>query len=110
MPKDSTRIVLLVALALLAAVMPLWLREASEELGLSGALLLGAGIPLLLIRAVYKKTRNWSGITALIMIAYSVIGIMEVVATLGSFNSGTAIAILGVSCFFLALDAGRRCG
>ncbi len=110
MHKDSTRIALLIGLALLAGVMPLWLRDSTEQLGLNISIIVGAGIPLLLMRAVYKKSRNWSGITALTMIPYSVIGVMEVVATLGSFNSGTAIAILGVSNFFLALDAGRRCG
>ena len=110
MPKHSTRYALLAGLALLAVTMPIWLQDNTTDLGLSLAIVLGAGIPLLLMRATYKRSRNWSGITALFMIPYSVIGIMEVVATLGSINSGTAVAVLGVVNFFLALDAGRRVG
>ena len=108
MSKDSTRLALMLGLAALAAIMPWWLNNNFTALGLSGAIVLGAGFPLLMLRATYKKSRNWSGVTALFMIPYAVIGVMEVVATLGSLNSGALICALGVANFILALDAGRR--
>jgi hypothetical protein len=55
-----------------------------------------------------RRARNWSGITALCMIPLSVIGIMEIVATLGKPDSGMAIGAIAVITFFTALDAGRR--
>ncbi len=83
----------LAGLAALALAMPWWL-NANTSWGLAGALLGGTVVPVLLIWAVYRRARNWSGITALIMIPYAVIGIMEVVATLGALNSGMALAII----------------
>jgi hypothetical protein len=110
MHKESTRYLLLIGLSALTLVMPWWLLANTEILGLAGSLILGASIPLLLIRSAWKKSRNWSGIAALLMIPYSVIGIMEVVATLGALNSGMALAVVSIANFFTALDAGRRSG
>jgi hypothetical protein len=108
MNKDATRQILMGGLLALTLVMPWWLYVNTATLGLAGSIILGAIFPLLLLRATYKKSRNWSGITALLMIPYSVIGIMEVVATLGAFNLGMALAVVAVMNFFAALDAGRR--
>ena len=110
MHKNTTTNLLIGGLALLTLIVPWWLQVNAPSFGLIGAILLGAIFPLLLLRMVVKRTRNWSGITALIMIPYSVIGIMEVVATLGEFNSGLLLALVAISNFFLALDAGRRRG
>ena len=108
MGNDSTRILLLIGLLAMTIIMPWWLHANTTDLGLGLSILLGAAIPLLLMRAVAKKSRNWSGITALVMIPYAVIGVMEVVATLGAFDSGMSLAIISIVNFFLALDAGRR--
>ena len=108
MQQQTTRVLLVIGLNALAFVMPWWLSINSAALSLTWALTLGAITPLLLVWTVITRKRNWSGITALIMIPYSVIGIMEVVATLGAIDLGLAIAILGTANFFLALDAGRR--
>jgi hypothetical protein len=108
MNRQTTQLVLIIGLNALAFVMPWWLSINAKALSLPWALVLGAVTPLLLVWAVVTQKRNWSGITALIMIPYSVIGIMEVVATLGELNLGIVIAVLGVANFFLALDAGRR--
>ena len=99
---------LLIGLTALMVLMPIWLQTNAPQIGLAGALLLGAAFPALLIYAVLRRIRNWSGITALVMIPYSVLGVMEVVATLGAFDSGMAIAVVSIANFFLALDAGRR--
>ena len=109
MNVHSTRYLLLAGLVMLAIAMTAWLQFNTEW---SVSVVVGAGtlIPALLVYACTKRTRNWSGITALIMIPYSVIGIMEVVATMGAIDAGMAVAILGVANFFLALDAGRRVG
>ena len=108
MNKHTTRYLLMAGLIALALLMPWWLYPNTATLGLIGSIILGAMSPLVLLRAVYKKSRNWSGITALFMIPYSVIGIMEVVATLGELNSGMALAVIGIVNFFAALDAGLR--
>jgi hypothetical protein len=107
--RSSTWLLLIIGLNTLAFVMPWWLSVNATALSLPWALLLGAVTPLLLVWAVVTRKRNWSGITALIMIPYSVIGVMEIVATLGEINLGMAIGVLGIANFFLALDAGRRC-
>ena len=108
MNKEATRWLLMAGLVSLALLMPWWLYLNTATLGLPGSIILGALFPLLLLWASYKKNRNWSGITALFMIPYSVIGIMEVVATLGELNSGMALALIGIMNFFAALDAGLR--
>lgn len=97
----------LAGLALLAVVFPWWL-YSNATLGLLPAVLLGALAPLLLLIMCLRKARNWSGVTALCMIPLSVIGIMEIVATLGAPDAGMAIGIIAVATFFTALDAGRR--
>jgi len=99
---------MLAGLALLAMAFPWWLYTNTSALGLVPAMLLGAVAPVLLLVMCLRKMRNWSGITALCMIPLSVIGIMEIVATLGAPNSGMAIGIIAVATFFTALDAGRR--
>ena len=98
----------LAGLALLAVAFPWWLYTNTTALGLVPSLLLGAVAPVLLLIMCLRKARNWSGITALCMIPLSVIGIMEIVATLGAPDSGMAIGIIAVATFFTALDAGRR--
>jgi hypothetical protein len=108
MGKNLTYKVLIAGLVALGFVMPAWLMTNTTSLGTVWSIVLGAGIPVLLLYATIRKIRNWSGIAALIMIPYAVIGIMEVVATLGAFNSGMALAIISISNFFTALDAGRR--
>ena len=96
----------LAGLAALALAFPWWLYVNAP--GLLPVVLLGALAPLLLLRMCLRKARNWSGITALCMIPLSVIGIMEIVATLGRPDSGMAIGGIAVVTFFTALDAGRR--
>jgi hypothetical protein len=108
MQADTTWKVLIAGLIALACVMPWWLYTNTTSLGLSWSIVAGASIPLLLLNTTVRKLRNWSGITALIMIPYAVIGIMEVVATLGAFDSGLALAVISISNFFVGLDAGRR--
>lgn len=98
----------LAGVALLAVAFPWWLYTNTAAPATLPALLLGALVPLLLLRMCLRKTRNWSGITALCMIPLSVIGIMEIVATLGTLNAGMAVGIIAVATFFTALDAGRR--
>jgi hypothetical protein len=99
---------MLAGLAALAIAFPWWLHVNAPSLGLVPAALLGAVCPLLLLRMCLRRTRNWSGITALCMIPLSVIGIMEIVATLGTPDSGMAIGVIAVATFFTALDSGRR--
>jgi len=98
----------LAGLALLAVAFPWWLYANTAAPSAIPFLLLGALAPLLLLRMCLRKTRNWSGITALCMIPLAVIGIMEIVATLGTPDAGMAIGIIAVATFFTALDAGRR--
>ena len=98
----------LAGLALLAIAFPWWLYTNTTALGLAPSLLLGVTAPVLLLIMCLRKARNWSGITALCMIPLSVIGIMEIVATLGTPDAGMAIGIIAVATFFTALDAGRR--
>jgi hypothetical protein len=108
MPAQLTRQLTLAGLIGLTAAFPWWLYINTTQLGLPGSILLGAIPPLLLLRACLKKSRNWSGITALCMIPLAVIGIMEIVATLGAPDSGMAIGVLAIGVFFTVLDAGRR--
>lgn len=108
MGKNSTYMALIAGLVALCLIMPWWLLVNTTSLGTVWSIILGAGVPVLLLYATIRKIRNWSGITALIMIPYAVIGVMEVVATLGALNSGMALAIISISNFFTALDAGKR--
>ncbi|MCP4002023.1 MAG: hypothetical protein GY727_14025 [Gammaproteobacteria bacterium] len=108
MKKNLTYKLLIAGLLALSLIMPWWLLINTTSLGTVWSIIFGSGIPALLLYATGRKIRNWSGITALIMIPYAVIGIMEVVATLGALNSGMALAIISIGNFFTALDAGRR--
>jgi hypothetical protein len=108
MKADLTWKTLIAGRVTLAIVLPWWILTNTTTLSLAWSIVAGATIPLLLLNATIRKLRNWSGITALIMIPYAVIGIMEVVATLGALNSGLALAVVSISNFFAALDAGRR--
>ncbi len=99
----------LAGLAALALAMPWWL-NANTSWGLAGALLGGTVVPVLLIWAVYKRARNWSGITALCMIPVTVIGVMDVIANLDQPLQGLLIAFFSTLVFFTVLDAGRRHG
>ena len=107
MANQLTYRLTLAGLAALALAFPWWLMNATG-IGLLPAVLLGAFAPVLLLIMCLRKVRNWSGVTALCMIPLSVIGIMEIVATLGKPDSGMAIGVIAVITFFTALDAGRR--
>ena len=96
-----------VGLVALLFALPWWLTSAAPSWGLAGSILGGITVPALLLIAVRKRTRNWSGITALCMIPCSVIGVMDVIANLDNPLQGL-IAVLSVTVFFAALDAGRR--
>ena len=102
----SIRATLLGLFALVLA-MPWWLYD-NTSWGLSGALLGGAVVPALLIWAVRRRTRNWSGITALCMIPITVIGVMDLIANLEQPLQGLLIALFSIVVFFAVLDAGRR--
>jgi hypothetical protein len=97
-------------LILLAPVACWWLVVAYANPG--PATLIGIGImpPLALAICTFKRTRNWSGITALCMIVYAVLGMMDMVALSGTIGASLALGVLAVGNFFLVLDAGRRDG
>jgi len=108
MAKNSTYYLSLIGLAMLAVVFSVWLQLNTSSLGIVWSVVLGAGPPALLLLACIKKTRNWSGITALCMIPYAAIGMMDIVATLGKPDAGMAVGVISILTFFLVLDAGRR--
>jgi len=109
--KPSLSIKLIYAgLAGLLLVLPWWLYINAPSFGLLSSLVSGASVPVLLLFAVRARTRNWSGITALCMIPFSVIGVMDVIADLANPQQGLMIAVLSVTVFFAALDAGKRTG
>ena len=108
MPPKLTYYLSLTGLAALAIAFPWWLNANTENLGWAWAIGSGSIAPLLLLFACLKKTRNWSGITALCMIPFSVIGMMDIVATLGTPDSGMAVGVIAILTFFTVLDAGRR--
>ena len=95
-------------LAALLIALPWWLNAAAPSWSLTGSVLGGVTIPMLLLIAVHKQIRNWSGITALCMIPCSVVGVMDVIANLDNPLQGLIVAVLAVTVFFAALDAGRR--
>jgi hypothetical protein len=107
MALNSRNIVIAGLIGLIIAT-PWWLHVNTTSLGLIGSIVLGAFVPALLIRAGLKQSRNWTGIIALCMIPLACIGVMEIVASAGELNSGTAIAVISIVTFFAALDAGRR--
>jgi hypothetical protein len=108
MPPKLTYYLSLAGLVGLIISFPWWLNANTENLGLAWAIGSGTVAPLLLLFACVKRTRNWSGITALCMIPFAVIGVMEIVATLGTPDSGMAVGIISILTFFTVLDAGRR--
>jgi hypothetical protein len=108
MPPKLTYYLSLAGLVGLIISFPWWLNANTENLGLAWAIGSGTVAPILLLFACVKRTRNWSGITALCMIPFAVIGVMEIVATLGTPDSGMAIGVLSILTFFMVLDAGRR--
>jgi len=95
-------------LAALTVIFPWWLYANTDNLGLAWSIASGATAPLLLLFACVKRTRNWSGITALCMIPFAVIGMMDIVATLGAPDSAMALGVISILTFFTVLDAGRR--
>jgi hypothetical protein len=108
MPSKLTYYLSLAGLVGLIISFPWWLNANTENLGLAWAIGSGTVAPILLLFACVKRTRNWSGITALCMIPFAVIGVMEIVATLGTPDSGMAVGIISILTFFTVLDAGRR--
>lgn len=92
----------------LAVTLPLWLYANASAWGWPGAISGGIVVPAVLLFAVLTRTRNWSGITALCMIPFASIGVMDLVANLRQFDSGMALAVIAIVVFFAALDAGRR--
>ena len=108
MNNNTSRYAVLAGLAGLIVATPWWLSTNTNSLGIGWALFFGAIGPLLLLKPVIKQSRNWSGITALCMIPFSCIGIMDIVASSGALDSGMAIGVIAVITFFAALDAGRR--
>ena len=98
----------LLGLAAMGLAFPWWLYENTGASGVSLWVISGAVVPALLLFACVRKTRNWSGITALCMIPYAAIGMMDIVATLGAPDAGMAIGVLSIVVFFSVLDAGRR--
>ena len=109
--RNLTSIMLIYAGLLgLSLALPWWLNSNTVSFGLLSSLLSGMPVPMLLLFMVRARTRNWSGITALCMIPFSVIGVMDVIADLDNPLQGLIIAVLSVTVFFAALDAGRRTG
>ncbi|MEE4185443.1 MAG: hypothetical protein V2J12_06740 [Gammaproteobacteria bacterium] len=100
--------IVVAGLVALGVVLPLWLRAAAPGWGWTGALGGGIVAPAALLFAVLTRSRNWSGITALAMIPFASIGVMDLVANLRQFDSGMALAVVAIAVFFAALDAGRR--
>ena len=100
--------VIVVGLGGLLIVLPWWLHNNAPSFGLLSSVLSGAAVPALLLFAVRARMRNWSGITALCMIPFAVIGVMDIIANLENPTPGLIIAVLAITVFFAALDAGRR--
>ena len=105
--RISISIVVIGLMALLIAL-PWWLLSNAPNFGAVYSLLSGVAVPALLLIAVRARMRNWSGITALCMIPFAVIGVMDIVANLDNPVQGLIIAVLAINVFFAALDAGRR--
>lgn len=95
-------------LVALGIAFTVWLQANTPGLGTLGAIVSGLTAPALLLYACIRKTRNWSGIAALCMIPFAVIGVMDIVATLGAPDAGMAVGIFSIVTFFTVLDAGRR--
>ncbi len=100
--------IVVVGLIALMFALPWWLHSSAPTFGLFYSLLSGAAVPALLVFAVRARMRNWSGITALCMIPFAVIGVMDIVANLDNPAQGMIIAVISIAVFIAALDAGRR--
>ncbi len=109
-PRSPSILITLLSLAGLLLALPWWLISSAPSLGLAGAVAGGATVPALLLFAVSKRMRNWSGITALCMIPFTVIGVMDVIANLDNPLQGLTVAVLAIAAFLAVLDAGRRTG
>ena len=94
-------------LVALAIIFPVWLYGSTPSFGVIWSAS-GAVVPALLLYACWFKTRNWSGLTALCMIPLAVIGMMDIVATLGEPNASLLLGVVSIGTFFMVLDAGRR--
>lgn len=106
--RNWSYILSLVGLVGLGIAFARWLDVNAPEFGLLWSIVSGLTAPALLLFACINKTRNWSGITALCMIPFAVIGVMDIVATLGKPDSGMALGVIAIATFFLVLDAGKR--
>ncbi len=103
----SRRLTLL-GLLLLAITVLWWLDTGFTMTGSAIQITVGILPPAALAYVTYRRTRNWSGITALCMIPYAAMGMMDIVASSGNMLSGIALGIVAIATFFLVLDAGRR--
>ena len=107
-PGRTSLLVVLAGLGLLLVTLPWWLYLNTASLGIAGSVAAGGVVPALLLRACWRKTRNWSGITALCMIPLACIGVMDVIADLENPTLGLIIAVESITVFLAVLDAGRR--
>jgi uncharacterized membrane protein len=64
--------------------------------------------PLALIYIGYRRVRQWAEYIALIMIPYSCIGIMDIVASSRGQAVALVMSLAAILTFFAALDASRR--
>ncbi len=108
--RSASILITLICLGGLLLALPWWLSSSAPALGMGGAIVGGVAVPAILLLTVSKRLRNWSGITALCMIPFTVIGVMDVVANLDNPGQGLIIALLAIAAFFAVLDAGRREG
>lgn len=106
--RSASYFVVLLGLVGLGIALPLWLYANAPEWGLLWAIGGGVVVPAALLFAALARTRNWAGITALCMIPFASIGVMDLVANLRQFDSSMALAVLSIAVFFAALDAGRH--
>jgi len=104
----NSRTAVIAGLIVLLIAVPWWIYANNSSLGLIWSIALGAVAPALLIKPAVTQSRNWSGIVALCMIPLACIGIMDIVASAGELNSGSIVAVISITTFFAALDAGRR--
>jgi len=102
----NSRMLSLGLLVALAVVTSLWLLlETSSHLWVTIAF--GIITPALLLAGALRKVRNWAQLIALAMIFYATVGVMDVVASAGSFNLALGVAVISVALFFSSLHASR---
>jgi len=103
----TSRNITLALTALLGVLTCLWLlTETSSHLWVT--VVFGVIVPGLLLLGGIRKIRNWAQIIALAMICYATAGVMDVVASGGSFNFALGVAVVSIALFFSALDTARR--